>query len=80
MEKCSIGTRIRFIWPEKDTNKVGVLVAYSDGDPVIYLPDGERQHKMIGDISYTWICSWKQIELAYSKGEQLLFSFMSEAI
>lgn len=77
-KKYPIGTRIRFLWPNKDTNKVGNLVAYRDGDPVIYLPDGECQHRTMDGVPFTWMCSWKQIELAYTKNEQLLFEFMYE--
>ena len=81
-----MGTRIRFIHPRLDTNKIGKVVGYweddrGDGRPVIYLPTAdkhkeERYPTLSDGTIFTWKCKWNEIEKFYHKNEQLLFSFM----
>ena len=78
--KYPIGTLIKYTghWGNcKD--KVGRIVNIIYGVPLIYLP--ESQHVSIfstKEIPATVQCGWDEIELAYKKGQQLLFSFMVE--
>ncbi len=84
-KKYPIGTKIRFIHKSLDTNKEGVIVGLTTSrGPDIYLPTAnkhikENYHPTLDDgTKFTWHCSWNEIELLVVKGQQLLFSFMSE--
>lgn len=82
-KKYLIGTKIRFINPTLDTNKIGVIVGISpSGKPDVYLPTAEK-HVVEGyyptlsnGIRFTWHCRWSEIEPLVIKGQQLLFEFM----
>lgn len=82
-KKYPIGTKIRFINPNLDTNKEGVIVAIlPNGHPTVYLPTADKHinqnyYPTLDDgTKFTWRCSWDEIEPISVKGQQLLFEFM----
>ena len=82
-KKYPIGTKIRFLHPRIDTNKVGTIVGLSvDRGPDIYLPTAEKhtvgdRHPTLDDgTKFTWHCAWDEIEILVLKGQQMLFEFM----
>jgi len=80
-----IGTNIRWVVPinlgtedaKKDIGKTGKIVGYDgQNSPYIFLP--ESNHKASNStqaIPITWWARWEDIDVLYSKGEQLLFDF-----
>ena len=74
-----VGTKIRYLGYGQDKGKTGKIVMIQHGMPVIFLSEGYNNVTLIGGLVVTWLCGWKDIELAHSKGEQLLFSFMDDS-
>lgn len=78
--KYPIGAKIKLLYNNKDKNKVGIIVGINkDGYPLILIPSTSYEDITRNGITFSWQCVWEQIELAYTKNEQLLFKFMSEA-
>ena len=88
-KKYPIGTKIRWIFDirlanslaKKDIGKVGKIVGYSKRDaPRIFLPESTHlSTDSTQAIPVSWWSSWENLEILLpKKGEQLLFSFMSE--
>ena len=84
-KKYPIGTKIRFIHKSLDTGLKGTIVGLSlGGKPDIFLPMADKHIKdnyyptLDDGTKFTWHCSWNEIERISIKGQQLLFSFMSE--
>ena len=85
--KYPIGTKVKFIYPNKDKGKLGTIVGTDDRD---FAYEGEIRYLVvipttfytymigIGKIEYTWRCLPSQIELVNKPNTQLLFEFMNE--
>lgn len=78
-KKYPIGTKIKFIGVSylNDGGKVGSIVGYCGGFPLIFLPESTH----ISDFSTqlipaTWQTGWEDIEVLSQKNQQLLFAFM----
>lgn len=76
MKTYPIGTAIRFLDSGPDKGKTGKIVKISGNMPVIFLPKGQKNVRLIDGLMVTWLCSWDVIEPLRIKGEQLLFDFM----
>jgi len=79
-KKYPIGTKIKFIYDNCDKGKIGVIVGIRtyDGYPYIHLSSGQLASSRCNGKVYSYVCLWSHIEKYITKGEQLLFSFMSE--
>jgi len=84
-KKYPIGTKIRFLYKEADTNKIGTIVAISSwGNPVIFLPTAEKHisggnyPKLRNGTKYSWKCTWYEIEKVAEKNQQLYFDSIYE--
>jgi len=81
-KKYPIGTKVRFVFPYEDTDKIGIIVGYHGSNPIIYIPTADKhiernQHPILDDgTPFTWYCRWQDIEILVEKNQQLLFAFM----
>ena len=84
--KYPIGTKVRFLFANEDKGKVGMVVGHSDKSVLdetrylVIIPTTLSYYRGFtrDGVEYTWRCLESQIEVAYDKNEQLLFSFMNE--
>ncbi len=89
-QKYPVGTKVKFIFNNKDKNKLGVVVGTEKN---LHLYGGNREGirylvyiptsyypaiKGRREVEYMWKCLGSQIEPVITIGQQLLFDFMND--
>lgn len=70
-----IGTKIRWVHPNKDNGKTGTFVGIREGCPLISIPNSCQIYPgTYNGRKYNWQCNWADFEVL--KKQQLMFSFM----
>lgn len=84
--KYPIGAKVRFLYNNTDKGKLGTVVGIQDKTVLdktrylVFISTTSSYHYGYArdGVKFAWRCLESQIELAYGKNEQLMFSFMNE--
>jgi len=79
-KKCSIGSKIIWLYPNGDEGKIGTIIGKGDyGSFYISIPNSIQTHIYYHyGKAYNWRADRRLFEPFIEKGQQLLFDFMNE--